>query len=136
MGYYHDWDLQVEGDTEDFFRFCDFGKSAVEGIRQNPREPLPEFIARIEQNLYTPSIANKDDAWMMHLLMVAGEQWHTWYNHEETMKRVSQEFPDLTFTLTASPEEVYNLPWRQVWKNGKYESYKAEITWTKKTGTQ
>lgn len=49
-----------------------------------------------------------------------------WYEHEEDMKRISRQFPNVLFTLHGSGEESGDV-WVKYFKDGKMQASKAEI---------
>lgn len=49
-----------------------------------------------------------------------------WYEHEDDMKRISKEFPEVLFTLHGNGEESGDI-WVKYFKNGKMQTSKAEI---------
>lgn len=51
-----------------------------------------------------------------------------WYFMKDDMKKVSLEFPQVTFLVEGSGEELGDL-WKAVFKNGKYKIVKPVITW-------
>lgn len=51
----------------------------------------------------------------------------TWYEHEEDMKKFSEKYPTLLFTLHGTGEETGDL-WRAYFKNGKVQNCPAIIT--------
>lgn len=50
-----------------------------------------------------------------------------WYEHEEDMKNLSQQFPDVLFTLHGEGEEAGDL-WNKYFRNGKMQVAKATVT--------
>lgn len=51
-----------------------------------------------------------------------------WYEHEEDMKKVSSNYPDVIFTLEGEGEEAGDM-WKKYFMNGKMQSCKAVITY-------
>lgn len=51
-----------------------------------------------------------------------------WYDHETDMRRVSQEIPDVVFTLTGEGEESGDM-WAKHFKNGLMQKVVAQITY-------
>lgn len=49
-----------------------------------------------------------------------------WYNHDDDMKRISIQFPDMTFMIEGHGEEFGDL-WRCYYKNGEQEFCRGEI---------
>src|SRR5271167_3366834 len=49
-----------------------------------------------------------------------------WYDHKDEMIALSKRFPDTLFTLYGDGEESRDL-WVKYFKNGKMQSYEAEI---------
>lgn len=49
-----------------------------------------------------------------------------WYEHEDDMKRLSKEFPEVVFQLNGEGEESGDV-WVKYFKNGKMQVDKAEI---------
>jgi hypothetical protein len=50
-----------------------------------------------------------------------------WYEHEEDMKKLSLQFPDVLFTLSGEGEEAGDV-WKKYFKNGKVQVAKAVLT--------
>lgn len=51
-----------------------------------------------------------------------------WYNHEDDMRRLSQEFPNHLLILSGEGEESGDI-WRHYYLNGKVQKVKAVITY-------
>ena len=51
---------------------------------------------------------------------------YTWYSHEDNIKAISLEFPDVLFTLHGEGEEFGDI-WNKYFLNGKMQMAKAEI---------
>lgn len=49
-----------------------------------------------------------------------------WYDHQEEMIKLSNEFPDIVFYLHGEGEDNGDL-WNKYYKNGKYQECYAEI---------
>ena len=50
----------------------------------------------------------------------------TWYDHDNDMKALSKEFPDVLFTLHGIGEEAGDI-WVKYFRNGKVQSVKGRI---------
>lgn len=50
-----------------------------------------------------------------------------WYSHQEDMKQLSKQYPDLVFKLTGEGEETGDM-WIEYHKNGKMQDCHAKIT--------
>ena len=58
-----------------------------------------------------------------------GEEWFAsgkWYDHEEDMKRISLEFPNVLFELYGDGEESDDM-WYKYFRNGKMQYCPARI---------
>lgn len=51
-----------------------------------------------------------------------------WYDHEEHMKHISEQYPDKLFTLNGEGEESGDM-WKKYLKNGKIQRATATITY-------
>lgn len=49
-----------------------------------------------------------------------------WYDHEEDMKELSKQFPEVLFTLSGNGEDCPDL-WKKYFRNGKIQRAEAEI---------
>lgn len=49
-----------------------------------------------------------------------------WYDHEQDMKEVSKQFPDIIFELHGEGEDTGDI-WDKYFKNGKIQVCRAEI---------
>lgn len=49
-----------------------------------------------------------------------------WYEHDEVMKQISLEYPDILFTLKGNGEEDEDI-WTNYYKNGRVQTERAEI---------
>lgn len=56
------------------------------------------------------------------------EEECTWYNHEEHMREVSKNFPEVLFMLTGEGEESTDM-WRKYFFNSKMQYCEAIITY-------
>jgi hypothetical protein len=54
------------------------------------------------------------------------EEPHKWYTHEEDMRRMSKEFPDIIFLLEGEGEESGDI-WKEYYKNGKIQRCQARL---------
>lgn len=50
-----------------------------------------------------------------------------WHEHEEDMKKVSKEFPDMVFQLRGNGDDPEDI-WEKYFQNGECETCMAEIT--------
>ncbi|TXK69930.1 hypothetical protein [Bacillus amyloliquefaciens] len=50
-----------------------------------------------------------------------------WYGHEEDVREVSRQFPDVLITLTGEGEDNGDM-WRKYFKGGKMQACHAKIT--------
>jgi len=57
-----------------------------------------------------------------------GEERCTWYDHQDEMKKVSNNYPDLVFILHGEGEEQGDI-WTAYFCNGKCEKILPELKW-------
>jgi len=108
VGYYTDFTLKIDGPEE-----------AVEAMRNSDYLSATDYGPLFE-NFYH----NK------------GGLYHwgdvKWYEFREDMTEISKRNPDLFFTLWGDGEEDSDL-WVAYFYRGKYEEFKAQITYPKTT---
>lgn len=56
-----------------------------------------------------------------------------WYNHEEEMLKFSMKYPGAVFILYGEGEDAGDI-WKTVFKNGRYESLRAEVVFPEPSG--
>lgn len=58
------------------------------------------------------------------------DEWDTmkWYGHDEDMKALSLEYPNVMFVLTGAGEESGDF-WRSFYKNGVWQTVTGEVTY-------
>jgi len=108
VGYYTDFTLKIDGPEE-----------AIEAMRNSDYLSATDYGPLFE-NFYH----NK------------GGLYHwgdvKWYEFREDMTEISKRNPDLFFTLWGDGEEDSDL-WVAYFYRGKYEEFKAQITYPKTT---
>jgi len=105
MGYYTYYKLSVVNE-EDF-----------------TKEQLQDAASRLAKRLdYDGEIPTSDPfAWL-------GNESMKWYDHEEDLMRLSDEYPDMVFFLEGWGEEFDDV-WRKYFKNGAFKSYHRHYYW-------
>ena len=53
-----------------------------------------------------------------------------WYDHRKHMEIISKRYPEVTFYLDGDGEETGDM-WKSIWRNGKSDFVKAEMTFRK-----
>lgn len=100
MGYYTDFKLSVEGNGPVYDKFM----QEIEGIR----------VARGNYDLEMPKLLN------------GYYQEMKWYEHEEDMKTLSLEWPNLLFILEGDGENRGDV-WKAWFRNGLMHKMEAKI---------
>jgi len=111
MGYYTNYDLSWTGEmaTTKPCEYCGgSGKIQIEDAVQEFVNTVPFLYGNTE-----PIKGSLEDSCK-------------WYDHETDMKRLSEQFPNVVFTLNGRGEESGDV-WVKYFKNGKMQSSKAEI---------
>jgi hypothetical protein len=111
VGYYTNFTLDWDGsasETKPCHHCGGTGKLIVADAVQEFIEHEPFCYGNIE-----PINANLEDS-------------VKWYDHETDMKRLSERFPDVLFTLKGEGEEAGDV-WVKYFKGGKMQTSKAEI---------
>ncbi len=88
----------------------------------------PKYIEEVEEYLENNQPATYytlTKAWQGTWL--SGDKWK-WYDHDEDMKILSVQFPEVTFILEGEGEEAGDL-WRAYYKSGKMKTYEAKIVY-------
>lgn len=70
-------------------------------------------------------ITGEDEKWFWRLINGDADDCK-WYEHDEHMAALSQEFPDFLFLLEGRGEEQGDV-WKTYYRNRKIAHYKAEL---------
>jgi hypothetical protein len=57
---------------------------------------------------------------------------HKWYDHRKNMKKISEHYPEVKFTLEGSGEEAGDM-WIAYYLNGKEQMCKSIVTFEERT---
>ena len=69
----------------------------------------------------------KDDSDNTYYGVLDGSDRCKWYSHDEDMRKLSERFPRVLFTLSGEGEESSDI-WKKYYLNGKCQVAKAQIT--------
>lgn len=99
-------------------------------VRNVKTEAEHEAIKRKleELNVFGYALHDAEYSENNKLSMFWGYDEAKWYDHDEDMIRISECFPDATFKLYGTGEDPDDR-WYTLYRNGKYETIHAEITW-------
>jgi hypothetical protein len=105
MGYYTNYELEMKGFKSD--------------TTVPTEEEVIKVLAELEPNIFGLSTGHKDFAECLYQPM-------KWYGHEKTLKKISEQFRDIIFTLHGEGEEAEDI-WNEYYLNGEVFVAKAII---------
>ncbi len=126
MGYYTTFSISVKGKLENTKRVAELekAKAEAEGLTGKLKELA---IAAIDKELNNEKNINVKALVTAKAGYNPLDQETKWYEHEEHMKAISKEYPDVIFQLNGEGEESGDV-WIKYFVNGKMQKAAAKIT--------
>lgn len=126
MGYYTNYSLSIKGKLENTKRVAELekAKAEAEGLTGKLKEVA---IAAIDKELNNEKNINIKAVVAAKAGYNPFEGETKWYEHEEHMKAISKQYPDVIFQLNGEGEESGDI-WVKYFVNGKMQVAEAKIT--------
>lgn len=103
MGYYTDYDLEVQGSKED--------------------------IEKFDEDIESYNIEFVSGYGKVQAVLEGEFKEVKWYEHDGDMVTLSEKYPNLLFILNGVGEEFPDF-WRKYYKNGKFVEVRGEVTFS------
>lgn len=118
MGYYTRFDMSVYDVN---YNAHDIAKFMLEKSKENEAYYAFEFdLERFFENW-------DEQCGVACVLLLESNDGSKWYEHEEEMRDLSKEFPDVVFKLHGEGEDNEDI-WDKYFMNGKMQSCPAQMT--------
>lgn len=125
MGYYTKFNVSIKGKMENKLKVAELEKAKADAKKLTGK--LKELaLAAIEKELTLEKSINIRNVVKDKIGYNPFEDQTKWYEHEEVMKEISKEYPDVIIQLTGEGEESGDM-WIKYFVNGKMQHCKAKI---------
>ena len=126
MGYYTQFKISVNGKLENKQRVAELEKAKKEAEVLTGK--LKELaLAAVEKELNFEKNIDIQKVVSDKIGYNPFEEETKWYNHENDMREISKQFPDIIFQLNGEGEESGDI-WVKYFVNGKMQTASAKIT--------
>lgn len=126
MGYYTQFKISVNGKLENKQRVAELEKAKKEAEVLTGK--LKELaLAAVEKELNFEKNIDIQKVVSDKIGYNPFEEETKWYNHENDMREISKQFPDVIFQLNGEGEESGDI-WVKYFVNGKMQTASAKIT--------